>query len=116
MNYESLGLFNDFDQVGEISHHLALPSQLSHVYDVFHVSLLREYDYHPLHVVFCPFDQIRENLSYSEEPEAVLERQERVMRTKTISFVKILWKNHPESEATWETEESIRSDYPNFSF
>nr|GEX86945.1 hypothetical protein [Tanacetum cinerariifolium] len=51
-----------------------------------------------------PLDQIRENLSLVEEPEKILDRQERV----TIPFVKILWKNHPEREATWETEESMR--------
>nr|GEY23872.1 hypothetical protein [Tanacetum cinerariifolium] len=54
------------------------------------------------------------NLSYVEEPEAILDRQDRVMRKKTISFVKILWRNHPEREATWETEESIRTSYPHF--
>nr|GEZ44927.1 hypothetical protein [Tanacetum cinerariifolium] len=31
------------------------------------------------------------------------------MRKKTIPFVKILWRNHSEWEATWETEESIRT-------
>ncbi|GKA26474.1 putative nucleotidyltransferase, ribonuclease H [Tanacetum coccineum] len=54
-------------------------------------------------------DQIREDLSYTEEPESILDRQDRVMRNKTIPFVKILWRNHPEREATWETEESIRT-------
>nr|GFC91871.1 putative nucleotidyltransferase, ribonuclease H [Tanacetum cinerariifolium] len=44
-----------------------------------------------------------------EEPEAILDRQSRVMRNKTIPFVKILWRNHPEREATWETEEFIRT-------
>ncbi|GJZ28744.1 putative reverse transcriptase domain-containing protein [Tanacetum coccineum] len=29
--------------------------------------------------------------------------------TKTIPFVKVLWKNHSEREATWELEESIRA-------
>nr|GFD09008.1 hypothetical protein [Tanacetum cinerariifolium] len=53
-------------------------------------------------------------LSYVEEPEAILDRQDRVMRNKTIPFVKILWRNHPEREATWETEESIRTSYPHF--
>ncbi|GJR99787.1 hypothetical protein Tco_0316296 [Tanacetum coccineum] len=33
---------------------------------------------------------------------------------KTIPFVKILWRNHPKREATWETEESIRASYPHF--
>ncbi|GJY89622.1 ribonuclease H-like domain-containing protein [Tanacetum coccineum] len=72
------------------------------------------YKYHHLHVVSYPFGQIREDLSYTEEPESILDRQVRVMRKKTIPFVKILWRNHPEREATWETEESIRTSYPHF--
>nr|GEZ25696.1 putative reverse transcriptase domain-containing protein [Tanacetum cinerariifolium] len=94
-------------RVGEVSYRLALPPQLSNVHNVFHVSLLRGYKYHPLHVISYPLDQIRTDLSYVEEPEAILDRQDRVMRKKTIPFVKILWRNHPEREATWETEESI---------
>nr|GEZ48138.1 putative nucleotidyltransferase, ribonuclease H [Tanacetum cinerariifolium] len=58
--------------------------------------------------------EIRTDLSYVEEPEAILDRQDRVMRKKTIPFVKILWRNHPEREATWEIEESIRTSYPHF--
>ncbi|GKD95529.1 putative nucleotidyltransferase, ribonuclease H, partial [Tanacetum coccineum] len=109
-----IGPFEILDRVGEVSYRLALPPQLSHVHNVFHVSLLRGYKYHPLHVVSYPLDQIREDLSLVEEPEKILDRQERVMRNKTIPFVKILWKNHPEREATWETEESMRASYPRF--
>nr|GFC16888.1 hypothetical protein [Tanacetum cinerariifolium] len=72
------------------------------------------YKYHPLYVISYPLNQIRTDLSYVEEPEAILDRQDRVMRKKTIPFVKILWRNHPEWEATWETEESIRTSYPHF--
>nr|GFA83531.1 putative reverse transcriptase domain-containing protein [Tanacetum cinerariifolium] len=107
-------LVHILDRVGEVSYRLALPPQLSHVHDVFHVSLLRGYKYHPLHVISYPLDQIRTDLSYVEEPEAILDRQDRVMRKNTIPFVKILWRNHPEREATWETEESIRTSYPHF--
>nr|GEX92684.1 hypothetical protein [Tanacetum cinerariifolium] len=74
----------------------------------------RGYKYHPLHVISYPLDQIRADLSYVEEPEAILDYQDRVMRNKTIPFVKILWRNHLEREATWETEESIRTSYPHF--
>nr|GFA63975.1 hypothetical protein [Tanacetum cinerariifolium] len=109
-----IGPFEILDRVGEVSYRLALPPQLSHVHNVFHVSLLRGYKYHPLHVISYPLDQIRTDLSYVEEPEAILDRQDRVMRKKTIPFVKILWRNHPEREATWETEESIRTSYPHF--
>nr|GFC37392.1 hypothetical protein [Tanacetum cinerariifolium] len=55
-----------------------------------------------------------EILDRVEEPEAILDRQDRIMRKKTIPFVKILWRNHPEREAAWETEESIRTSYPHF--
>ncbi|GJV16705.1 putative reverse transcriptase domain-containing protein [Tanacetum coccineum] len=109
-----IGPFEILERVGEVSYRLALPPQLSHVHNVFHVSLLRGYKYHHLHVVSYPFGQIREDLSYTEEPESILDRQVRVMRNKTIPFVKILWRNHPEREATWETEESIRTSYPHF--
>nr|GFC24505.1 hypothetical protein [Tanacetum cinerariifolium] len=95
-----IGPFEILDRVGEVSYRLALPPQLSHVHDVFHVSLLRGYKYHPLHVISYPLDQIRIDLSSVEEPKVILDRQDRVMRKKTIPFVKILWRNHPEREAT----------------
>nr|GFA91250.1 putative nucleotidyltransferase, ribonuclease H [Tanacetum cinerariifolium] len=109
-----IGPFEILDRVGEVSYRLALPPQLSHVHNVFHVSLLRGYKYHPLHVISYPLNQIRVDLSYVEEPEAILDRQDRVLRKKTIPFIKILWRNHPEREATWETEESIRTSYLHF--
>nr|GEV62288.1 retrotransposon protein, putative, Ty3-gypsy subclass [Tanacetum cinerariifolium] len=66
-----IGPFEILDRVGEVSYRLALPPQLSHVHNVFHVSLLRGYKYHPLHVISYPLDQIRTDLSYVEEPEAI---------------------------------------------
>nr|GFB12874.1 putative nucleotidyltransferase, ribonuclease H [Tanacetum cinerariifolium] len=41
---------------------------------------------------------IRTDLSYVEKPEVILDRQDKVMRKKTIPFIKILWRNHPERE------------------
>nr|GEW07332.1 putative nucleotidyltransferase, ribonuclease H [Tanacetum cinerariifolium] len=109
-----IGPFEILDRVGEVSYRLALPPQLSHIHNVFHVSLLRGYKYHPLHVISYSLDQIRTDLSYVKEPEAILDRQDRVMRKNTIPFIKIFWRNHPEREATWETKESIRTSYPHF--
>nr|GFB65569.1 hypothetical protein [Tanacetum cinerariifolium] len=80
----------------------------------FLIGLVRGYKYHPLHVISYPLDQIRADLSYVEEPEAILDHQDIVMRNNTIPFVKILWRNHPEREATWETVESIQTSYPHF--
>ncbi|GJU40046.1 hypothetical protein Tco_1193003 [Tanacetum coccineum] len=55
-----------------------------------------------------------EDLSYNGRAWSILDRHDRVIGRKTIPFVKILWRNHPEREATWETEESIRTSYPHF--
>ncbi|GJR89736.1 putative reverse transcriptase domain, aspartic peptidase domain protein [Tanacetum coccineum] len=38
-----IGPFEILDRIGEVSYRLALPPQLSHVHNVFHVSLLRGY-------------------------------------------------------------------------
>nr|GFA57456.1 putative reverse transcriptase domain-containing protein [Tanacetum cinerariifolium] len=50
--------FEILDRVGEVSYHLALLPQLSHVHNVFHISLLRGYNYHPLHVISYSLDMI----------------------------------------------------------
>ncbi|KAK9065033.1 hypothetical protein SSX86_016416 [Deinandra increscens subsp. villosa] len=107
-----IGPFEVLEKVGEVAYRIALPPALSHVHNVFHVSMLRGYNYSPLHVVQYPLHRIREDLSCEEEAEAILEREDRVMRRKTIPFVKVLWKNHSEREATWELEDSIRERYP----
>jgi hypothetical protein len=42
----------------------------------------------------------------------ILESSERVMRRRTIKYVKVLWTNQSEHEATWELEEQMRQKYP----
>ncbi|KAJ9541044.1 hypothetical protein OSB04_027550 [Centaurea solstitialis] len=107
-----IGPFEILERVGEVAYRLGLPPQLSHIHNVFHVSSLRGYQYHPLHVIEYPLDKIENDLSYVEEPEAIIGREERQMRRRVIPFVKMLWRNHSEREATWETEESMQKEYP----
>ncbi|GJW18973.1 putative nucleotidyltransferase, ribonuclease H [Tanacetum coccineum] len=56
---------------------------------------------------------IQPDMSLSEEPESILDRQERVMRNKVIPFVKILWKNH-QMRGLLGGQESMRASYPHF--
>jgi hypothetical protein len=41
----------------------------------------------------------------------LLEFSERVMHNHTIKYVKILWSNQMEREATWELESTMRNKY-----
>ena len=45
-----------------------------------------------------------ENLSYEEEPVAILDREIRKLRSREIASIKVQWKNRPVEEATWEKE------------
>jgi hypothetical protein len=54
------------------------------------------------------------DLTYPERPKKILDQKSRVTRRKTIKFYKIQWSNHTEEEATWESEDFLRSRHPNF--
>ena len=56
---------------------------------------------------------LRDDLSYEEEPVTILERSEREFgRHRRVIMVKVLWKNHSVEEATWEREAEMQSRYP----
>jgi hypothetical protein len=42
----------------------------------------------------------------------ILEFSERVLRKRSIKYVKVVWSNQSEREATWELEELMRQKYP----
>jgi hypothetical protein len=42
----------------------------------------------------------------------ILEFSERVLRKRSIKYVKVLWTNQSEREATWELEELMWQKYP----
>ena len=52
------------------------------------------------------------DLTYEEEPVEILAREVKELRNKRIPFVKVLWRNHKTEEATWESEETMRQQYP----
>ncbi|GAV83315.1 hypothetical protein CFOL_v3_26763 [Cephalotus follicularis] len=81
------------ERIGELAYKLALPPSLSHVYNVFHVSLLRKFMANPSHVLRVDPIQVHEDLSYNEQPVEILDYKEQVLRTKTVPLVKVLWRN-----------------------
>ncbi|WMV29336.1 hypothetical protein MTR67_022721 [Solanum verrucosum] len=55
---------------------------------------------------------IKDNLSYEEIPIEILHRQVRKWRTKEVTSVKVLWRNHFVEKSTWEAEEDMKNRYP----
>jgi len=107
-----IGPFEILKQIGNVAYELALPPSLAWVHPVFHVSMLQRYHGDPSHVLEFTSVQLDNDLSYVEEPVAILDRQVRKLRSKDITSVKVQWRGQPAKEATWETEQDMRSRYP----
>ncbi|KAA0033327.1 pol protein [Cucumis melo var. makuwa] len=104
-----VGPFEILKWIGHVTYRLALPPSLSAVHDVFHVSMLGKYVADPTHVMDFEPLQISENLSYEEQPVEILAREVKKLRSREISLVIVLWRNHEVEEATWEREEDMRA-------
>ena len=72
--------------------------------------MLRKYIPDPSHVLREQPMQLKENLTYEETLVQIVDRKERVLRSKVIPLVKVLWKNH--ERETWEPEAQMRRQYP----
>ncbi|XP_019244257.1 PREDICTED: uncharacterized protein LOC109224125, partial [Nicotiana attenuata] len=107
-----IGPFEILDRVGEVAYRLALPPGLSAVHPVFHVSMLRKYHGDPSHVLDFSTVQLDKDLTYAEEPVAILDRQVRQLRSKSYPSVRVQWRGQPVEAATWESESDMRSKYP----
>ena len=95
-----------------MAYRLKLPEELSRVHNVFHISMLRKYISDPSHVLEAPEIELKDDLSYEEQPVQILGREDEELRNKIISLVKVFWRNHLVEEATWEREDQMRSQYP----
>ena len=107
-----IGPFEIVERIGPVAYRLDLSKDLSRVHNVFHISMLRKYISDPSHALETPKIELRDDISYEEQPVQILGREEKELRNKTISIVKVLWRNHIVEEATWEREDQMRSQYP----
>ena len=99
-------------KVGPVAYRLALPPNLENIHNVFHVSMLQRYRSDSSHVVSSETIELTPDLTYEEEPVEILAWEVKEPWNTKILLVKVLWRNHKTEEAIWESEETMRQQYP----
>ncbi|XP_077249400.1 uncharacterized protein LOC143888901 [Tasmannia lanceolata] len=89
-----VGPYEILEKIGKVAYRLALPPSLSGVHNVFHILMLRKYIPDPSHVIDIALLELREDLSFEEQPICIVDRKDQVHKRWTIPYVKIQWQNH----------------------
>jgi hypothetical protein len=109
-----IGPFLILEKCGNVAYKLELPPSLAGVNNIFHVSQLKKCLKAPLNVVLPEVAPLETDLTYPKHLIKILDQKCRVTRCKTIKFFKIQWSNHTAEEATWESEDFLRSRHLDF--
>ena len=70
-----IGPYEIIARVGPLAYRLYLPPELSKVHIVFHVSMLHKYIPDPSHVLRDQPVELKDNLTYKEEPMQIVDRR-----------------------------------------
>ena len=107
-----LGPFQILKHVRSVAYQMALHTNLSSLYDVFHVSQLRKYYSDPSHLLELESVQLREDLTFNLPPSRIVDRGVKQLRNKTVPLVKVAWGRGNMEEYTWELESEMKNEYP----
>ncbi|WVZ50530.1 hypothetical protein U9M48_001774 [Paspalum notatum var. saurae] len=101
-------------RIGKLAYRLELPESMKGVHNY-----LRDPEHHitleprdPEHHITLEPVTIEQDLTFEARPLKILEESERVLRHRTLKYVKVLWTNQTKREATWELESQMRLKYP----
>ena len=92
--------FKILERVVTVAYRLALPSSLSSVDEVFHVSMLRKYTPDPTHVVDWGELIVDIDGTFEEGPVSIMDSRDQVLQCKTVRLVKVLWQHRGVEKAT----------------
>jgi hypothetical protein len=98
--------------IGPAAYHLQLPESMSDIHNVFHVSQLRKCLKVPESHIEEVTIQIQKDLQYREKPVKILDLAIRKTQNSEVKLCKVQWSREGEEEPTWESEDSLRREYP----
>ena len=106
------GPYTVIDNINDQAYQLLLLKHLK-VHNVFHVNLLKKYVPDPNHIFEDDQLQVTKEV-INIQPEAILRMQVRILQNQTMNEYLIKWMGYPEDDATWERDETLLKDYPEF--
>jgi hypothetical protein len=109
-----IGPFPILERYGPVAYRLQLPETLSVVHNVFHMSQLKKCLRVLNRTIEVTDVALEPDLTYAEHPIRVLDQKDRITRWRTLKFYKIQWNQHMEDEATWETQDFLEKNFPDF--
>ena len=77
--------FEILERICIVAYRLGLPPNIFQVHPMFHISMLRKYISDPSHVLQPHSVEVNEDLTYEEEPAAIVDYQIRQLRFETHS-------------------------------
>ena len=86
--------------VGVVAYCLALPPELSHVHNAFHVSMLRKCQVELEELVQWYNVPIQYDTTFDEVLFQILDQKMKILRCREIPLVKVLWQHHGVEKAT----------------
>jgi len=109
-----VGPYRILERKGNVAYKVQLPVELRAIFPVSHISQLTKCLRVLEERVEVRDIKLKSDLVYEEKPIAVVDRKERVTRNRVVKFYKVLWSNHGEEDATWETEDYLKEVYKTF--
>ena len=84
-----IGLFEIVDSISDVAYELALPPGLAGVHPIFYILMLKKYHVDGTYIVNWDSILLDGDLTYEEEPIAILDRQVQKLRSKEIASTKV---------------------------
>jgi len=85
-----VGPFQILRHIGLAAYQLALPPAMSGLHDVFNVSQLKKYVPDPFEPVELGSIELKSDLTFQPEPERIVDRDVKSLRSKEIPIVKVV--------------------------
>lgn len=98
-------------RMGEVAYRLMLPTELTGVHKVFHVSMLKRYVPEPSYVLHHEPLDVQPDTTFVEKTKKIIDMKERALRTRAIHWVKVQWEHYSPRETAWELKDQVKDRY-----